>query len=128
MCYNNNGEGKISSEYLTKGATTLVCRFGDYLTKNKSQARGNPRFYFVAPFSIAAGANFTFCTGSTNFQANLCATCHLTFSRLWCIINTEKEREVHKMKMRFWDNDFDRMFDEAVEELEKNQENNENNA
>jgi hypothetical protein len=23
------------------------------------------------------------------------------------------------MKMRFWDNDFDRMFDEAVEELEK---------
>lgn len=32
------------------------------------------------------------------------------------------------MKMRFWDNDFDRMFDEAVEELEKNQENNENNA
>ena len=22
MCYNNNGEGKISSEYLTKGATT----------------------------------------------------------------------------------------------------------
>ena len=28
------------------------------------------------------------------------------------------------MKMRFWDNDFDRMFDEAVEELEKNQENN----
>ena len=38
-----------------------------------------------------------------------------------------KEREVHKMKkkMIFWDNDFDRMFDEAVEELEKNQENNE---
>ena len=36
MCYNNNGEGKISSEYLTKGVTTLVCRFGDYLTKNKS--------------------------------------------------------------------------------------------
>lgn len=32
------------------------------------------------------------------------------------------------MKMRFWDNDFDRMFEEAVEELEKNQENNENNA
>ena len=32
------------------------------------------------------------------------------------------------MKMRFWDNDFDRMFDEAIEELEKNQENNENNA
>ena len=30
------------------------------------------------------------------------------------------------MKMRFWDNDFDRMFDEAVEELEK--ENQENNA
>ena len=30
--------------------------------------------------------------------------------------------------MRFWDNDFDRMFDEAIEELEKNQENNENNA
>lgn len=28
------------------------------------------------------------------------------------------------MKMRFWDNDFDRMFDEAVEELEKNNENN----
>ena len=28
------------------------------------------------------------------------------------------------MKMRFWDNDFNRMFDEAVEELEKNQENN----
>lgn len=23
------------------------------------------------------------------------------------------------MKMRFWDNDFDRMFDEAVEELER---------
>ena len=33
-----------------------------------------------------------------------------------------------KKKMIFWDNDFDRMFDEAVEELEKNQENNENNA
>ena len=32
------------------------------------------------------------------------------------------------MKMRFWDNDFERMFDEAVEELEKNQENNEKNA
>lgn len=33
------------------------------------------------------------------------------------------------MKMRFWDNDFDRMFDEAVEELEKeNNENNEKNA
>ena len=32
------------------------------------------------------------------------------------------------MKMRFWDNDFDRMFDEAVEELEKNQKENENNA
>ena len=29
------------------------------------------------------------------------------------------------MKMRFWDNDFDRMFDEAIEELEKNQENDE---
>ena len=28
------------------------------------------------------------------------------------------------MKMRIWDNDFDRMFDEAVEELEKNQEEN----
>ena len=25
--------------------------------------------------------------------------------------------------MEFWDNDFDRMFDEAVEELERNQEN-----
>lgn len=24
-----------------------------------------------------------------------------------------------KKKMRFWDNDFDRMFDEAVEELER---------
>ena len=23
------------------------------------------------------------------------------------------------MKMRFWDNDFDRMFDEAIEELER---------
>ena len=23
------------------------------------------------------------------------------------------------MKMRFWDNDFDRVFDEAVEELER---------
>lgn len=112
---------------LTKGATTLVCRFDDYLTKNKSCGEGRPSL-FAAPFSIAAGANFRFCIGSTNFQANLCATCHLTFSRLWCIINTEKEREVHKMKMRFWDNDFDRMFDEAVEELEKNQENNENNA
>ena len=33
-----------------------------------------------------------------------------------------------KKKMIFWDNDFDRMFDEAVEELEKNQENNKNNA
>ena len=33
-----------------------------------------------------------------------------------------------KKKMIFWDNDFDRMFDEAVEELEKHQENNENNA
>lgn len=33
------------------------------------------------------------------------------------------------MKMRFYDNDFDRMFDEAVEELEKeNNENNEKNA
>lgn len=32
------------------------------------------------------------------------------------------------MKMRFWENDFEKMFDEAVEELEKNQENNENNA
>ena len=32
------------------------------------------------------------------------------------------------MKMRFWDNDFDRMFDEAVEEFEKNQEENENNT
>ena len=30
--------------------------------------------------------------------------------------------------MRFWENDFEKMFDEAVEELEKNQENNENNA
>ena len=30
--------------------------------------------------------------------------------------------------MRFWDNDFDRMFDEAVEELEKNQKENENNT
>jgi hypothetical protein len=29
------------------------------------------------------------------------------------------------MKMNFWDNDFDRMFDEAVEDLEKEQENNE---
>jgi hypothetical protein len=24
-----------------------------------------------------------------------------------------------KMKMRFWENDFERMFDEAVEELER---------
>ena len=32
------------------------------------------------------------------------------------------------MKMRFWENDFEKMFDEAVEELEKNQEENENNA
>lgn len=32
------------------------------------------------------------------------------------------------MKMRFYENDFERMFDEAVEELEKNQEENENNA
>ena len=30
--------------------------------------------------------------------------------------------------MRFWENDFEKMFDKAVEELEKNQENNENNA
>lgn len=30
--------------------------------------------------------------------------------------------------MRFYENDFERMFDEAVEELEKNQEENENNA
>jgi hypothetical protein len=29
--------------------------------------------------------------------------------------------------MNFWDNDFDRMFDEAVEELEKNQEDSEKN-
>ena len=118
-----------SQATLTKGATTLVCRFGDYLTKNKSCGEGRPSL-FAAPFSIAAGANFRFCVPSTIFQANLCAACYLTFSRLWCIINTEKEREVHKMKkkMIFWDNDFDRMFDEAVEELEKNQENNENNA
>ena len=27
--------------------------------------------------------------------------------------------EVHKMKMRFYENDFERMFDEAVEELER---------
>ena len=40
----------------------------------------------------------------------------------------KKEREVHKMKMRFWENDFEKMFDEAVEELEKNQEENEKNA
>ena len=32
------------------------------------------------------------------------------------------------MKMRFWENDFEKMFDEAVEELEKNQENDEKNA
>ena len=29
-----------------------------------------------------------------------------------------KMKEVHKMKMRFYENDFERMFDEAVEELE----------
>ena len=109
-----------SQATLTKGATTLVCRFGDYLTKNKSCGEGRPSL-FAAPFSIAAGANFRFCVPSTIFQTNLCVTCQLTFSRLWCIINTEKEREVHKMKkkMIFWDNDFDRMFDEAVEELER---------
>lgn len=28
------------------------------------------------------------------------------------------------MKMRFWDNDFDRMFDEAVEELEREEKEN----
>ena len=32
------------------------------------------------------------------------------------------------MKMRFYDNDFDRMFDEAVEELEKKEKENEENA
>ena len=106
-----------------------MCRFDDYLTKNKSCGEGRPSL-FAAPFSIAAGAIFTFCALSTISHAKLCVTCHLTFSRLWCIINTEKEREVNKMKkkMIFWDNDFDRMFDEAVEELEKNQENNEKNA
>lgn len=30
---------------------------------------------------------------------------------------TVKESEVHKM--RFWDNDFDRLFDEALDELER---------
>jgi hypothetical protein len=44
------------------------------------------------------------------------------------MITVRKRKEVHKMKMRIWDNDFDRMFDEALEELEKNQENNEKNA
>lgn len=36
------------------------------------------------------------------------------------ITNQKEERNT---KMEFWDNDFDRMFDEAVEELERNQEN-----
>ena len=38
--------------------------------------------------------------------------------------NKYSEREVTIMKMIFWDNDFDRMFDEAVEELEKENEKN----
>lgn len=36
------------------------------------------------------------------------------------ITNQKEERTT---QMEFWDNDFDRMFDEAVEELERNQEN-----
>ena len=29
-----------------------------------------------------------------------------------------KMKEVHKMKMRFYENEFEKMFDEAVDELE----------
>ena len=32
------------------------------------------------------------------------------------------------MKMRIWDHDFDRMFDEAIEELEKKEKENKENA
>ena len=31
----------------------------------------------------------------------------------------KSKSEVHKMKMKFYENDFERMFDEAVEELER---------
>jgi hypothetical protein len=41
----------------------------------------------------------------------------LTNDYLCVIINTTK-KERGKMKMNFWDNDFDKMFDEAIEELE----------
>jgi hypothetical protein len=74
---------------------------------------------FVAPFSIAAGAIFIFCALSTISHAKVCAICLLKFSRLYGILITERKKEVHKMKMRFYENDFERMFDEAVEELER---------
>ena len=47
----------------------------------------------------------------------------MTFSRLCAIIDTERKREVIIMT-RFNDNWFDVMFDEAVEELEKENEKN----
>jgi hypothetical protein len=33
--------------------------------------------------------------------------------------NKYRKKEMRYIKMKFWDNDFDRMFDEAVEELER---------
>lgn len=96
MCYNNNGERNRNcghseslfqeivcweSTSLTKGATTLVRRFGDYLTKNKSCGEGKPSLlFFAAPFTFAAGANLEYCEVCTILKANLCVICQPIFS------------------------------------------------
>ena len=67
--------------------------------------------------------NSHYCTPCTKINLKLCARQQLTFSRLCAIIDTERKREVITMT-RFNDNWFDVMFDEAVEELEKENEKN----
>ena len=72
---------RLISGHSHQGATTLVCRFGDYLTKNKSCCEGRPSLlFFAAPFTFAAGANLEYCEACTISKANLCIICQPIFS------------------------------------------------
>ena len=75
MCYNKYSErarerllgrpkrlgARATHSPLTKGVTTLVCRFGDYLAKNKSCGEEKPSLFILSvPLTAAAARIYHF--------------------------------------------------------------------
>ena len=92
----------------------------------RTQLAYNGFSVLLNPRRLAGGGrepNSHYYTPCTKINLKLCVKQQLTFSRLCAIIDTERKREVITMT-RFNDNWFDVMFDEAVEELEKENEKN----